>query len=821
VSIKPKLGLRGRLAILITLAVVALSALLTFYTSNYLASTINHEYMHRAEALAGFMEAGMIGADGRIQTEHCQSEIDNLARTNSEVKKISVYSYSGALGLSPSSTSGTVIASSDRTAIGKPAESNDIMPIATNKTTFVEDQENGTEEGGPDNESDVTENTVEMLAPLHNIDGLPIASVGIYLDTGPRDGLIRTQQIRYAIFTNVGLLALLIAVSVFINHLLIRPLRGITSATRQIGRSGGYEPPAALNRHDELGDLARAFDELAGSLEVRDEEVKLLLEASIAVSSALRVDKILEILCDKIAESKKVTYCRISMLDPDTDSLVIRAAAPARNIAGWKYGIGDSIDLGKASHHAQVLKTGKAAIIRKNGQIPANETVEEWEWSLSADTTSALLLPLAAKDEVLGIVTLGEVRSWARTPFSDKKIEFYQTLLNHAAVAIDNAELYEKTERHFDELSAMHKISQAFTASLDYQEVVSVVAKRLGSLIGAQFASVLLPDGDGRHLNIVASYNLSAEYVWTINKKNRIPAAGGPIGSAFANQTPKVINNVLEDDDYAPWKHLARIQGYSSLVALPLMAKGQAIGVICIYFAEPFDPNEQDMGLLTTAANEAAIAIENARVHENLQDAFVGTIRSLAETIDAKDAYTMGHSERVSLYSEAIARGLGLDGNELQTIRYAGYLHDVGKIGIPDVILAKPGKLTVDEFRVIQNHPVLSEKILKPVNFPFPVQSIVRHHHERYDGKGYPDGLAGEEIPLGARILFVADAYEAMTSDRPYRKALSPAMALDELERNKVTQFDARIVDVFSRIVMSDKKSIRGEEREPDHAKHV
>ena len=203
-------------------------------------------------------------------------------------------------------------------------------------------------------------------------------------------------------------------------------------------------------------------------------------------------------------------------------------------------------------------------------------------------------------------------------------------------------------------------------------------------------------------------------------------------------------------------------------------------------------------------ANEAAIAIENSRIYENLQDAFVGTIRSLSETIDAKDTYTRGHSERVSLYGEAIARGLGLQGTELQAIRYAGYLHDVGKIGIPDAILSKPGKLTVEEFNVVKKHPVLSEKILKPVNFPFPVQSIVRHHHERYDGKGYPDSLRAEEIPLGSRILFVADAYEAMTSDRPYRKALSTRMALSELKNNMQTQFDPRVAKVFARIIKSE-----------------
>jgi len=475
----------------------------------------------------------------------------------------------------------------------------------------------------------------------------------------------------------------------------------------------------------------------------------------------------------------------------------------------WEHGVGQQLDLARASHHAEVLKSGKPIVLRQNGQLSVKESEKEWEWALTPETKSALLLPLFSKDEVIGIVTLGEVRRWDRTPFSAKKIEFYQTLLNQAAIAIDNARLYEKTKWYVRELSAMHNISQAFTSTLNYQEVISVVAQRIGNLIGAQFASVLLPDKNQRHLNIVASYNLSAEYVWTINKKHYIPVGVGPLGRAFTEQKAFTVTDVLSDRSYEQWRHLASIQGYSSLIALPLLSKDESIGVISIYFTEKRELKKEEIDLLTTAANEAAIAIENARMYENLQDAFVGTIRSLAETIDAKDPYTRGHSERVSLYSEAIARGLELTGEELQTIRYAGYLHDVGKIGIPDAILTKPGKLTLEEFKIIKKHPVLSERILKPVGFPFPVQPIVRHHHERYDGKGYPDGLAGEEIPLGARILFVADAYEAMTSDRPYRKALSVERAMQELANNKGTQFDPRVVDAFIRIIRAGDSNHR------------
>jgi len=805
VSIKSIFGLQAKLSILIFSILVLLSGALAVYTSNYLNVVLNREYMQRAESAASFIDANLIDSTAGSFAKNVQMQIDNYLESNSEIKKISIYSASIDPLADSAHTPVHVIASTDKNSVGQNADSRDILPITTNQTIFgdmSEEAEAGDGNGDVSGQADA--GIIEMLAPLRAPDGKPVGSIGVYMDTGPRDSLIFGEQIRFILLANLGLLVLLISLYFFLNRLLIDPIKGLTLAARRVGSPDWREAPE-IDRNDEIGELTHAFNDMVESLNARDEEVKLLLEASVAVSSALNVDRILQILCEKIADSRKVTYCRISMIDKNSNSLVVRAAAPTRSsIRNWRHGVGDSLKLESARNHAKVLKTGKPVLLRKNGELSSADSAEEWEWALTPGTRSALLLPLLSKDEPIGVVTLGELRQWTRTSFSDKKIEFYQTLMNQAAVAIDNAQLYEQTEQHVQELSAMHKISQAFTSTLDYQEVVSVVAKRVGNLIGAQFASVLLPDDEGRHMKIVASYNLSAEYVWSINRKHKIPIGFGPAGLAFSEGNSIVIRDVQDDSSYAAWQHLARVQGYSSLVALPLLAKGQSIGVICIYFTKPGDPKDHEMNLLTTAANEAAIAIENARIYENLQDAFVGTIRSLAETIDAKDTYTRGHSERVSLYSEAIARGLGLRENELQTIRYAGYLHDVGKIGIPDEILSKPGKLTVEEFRVIQKHPVLSDKILTPVNFPFPVQSIVRHHHERYDGKGYPDGLKGEEIPLGARILFVADAYEAMTSDRPYRQALSTSMALNELEKNKITQFDARIVDTFAKIIKSE-----------------
>ena len=181
----------------------------------------------------------------------------------------------------------------------------------------------------------------------------------------------------------------------------------------------------------------------------------------------------------------------------------------------------------------------------------------------------------------------------------------------------------------------------------------------------------------------------------------------------------------------------------------------------------------------------------------DMQDVYLSTVAALATSIDAKDPYTKGHSERVNTYSVQMARELRLPEDQVDMLRYMSLMHDIGKIGIRDNVLNKPGRLTDEEYEEIKKHPEVGYKIVSEIKFISKGADIVRHHHERYDGTGYPQGLAGEEIPLGARIVAVADAYDAMTTERPYRKAMPKEVAIDELRRCSGTQFDKKIADTF------------------------
>jgi putative nucleotidyltransferase with HDIG domain len=235
-------------------------------------------------------------------------------------------------------------------------------------------------------------------------------------------------------------------------------------------------------------------------------------------------------------------------------------------------------------------------------------------------------------------------------------------------------------------------------------------------------------------------------------------------------------------------------------VCAPLDTGSDVVGAVYLDSASAAEAfGEHDLDLLTAIARQAAVAMHRAQLIEELEGLFVRAVETLVATVEAKDIYTYGHSARVSKLARQIAEGLGMADDELERIKVAGLLHDVGKIGIPESILNKDGKLTDDEWQYIRSHPAIGESIIRQLGSRRldEVRRIVRHHHEKLDGTGYPDGLSGEAIPLGARVMAVADAYDAMTSNRPYRSPMSSEAAIEELRRHAGTQFEAPAVEAL------------------------
>lgn len=282
--------------------------------------------------------------------------------------------------------------------------------------------------------------------------------------------------------------------------------------------------------------------------------------------------------------------------------------------------------------------------------------------------------------------------------------------------------------------------------------------------------------------------------------KHMVAAIDAGVATRVLKQQEAIL---VQDIDQVPWLTRKINQEYKSFISSPIIYAGlnalkKPLGIINATNKidnKPFD--EDDLKIVNFISSTASIAINNQQDRYRLEQNYLNTIDALSLALEARDPYSRGHSFRVMKYAEAIAKNMKLNSGERNLLKNAAILHDVGKIGIKDHILLKPDRLTPEEMLQIREHPKISEAIILPISFLKEAGRIVRHHHERFDGAGYPDQIKGEKIPLPARIMAVADTYDAMTSNRPYRQALSADAALRELENNAGTQLDPGCVESF------------------------
>jgi len=280
----------------------------------------------------------------------------------------------------------------------------------------------------------------------------------------------------------------------------------------------------------------------------------------------------------------------------------------------------------------------------------------------------------------------------------------------------------------------------------------------------------------------------------------RLKPDEGVAGWVARTGEPLIVNDVRFDPRFSGRADRRSGHKTRSLLCVPMTVRGNRIGVLEAVNKVRGKFNALDLEGMTVFANQIAIAVENGRLYETLQETFLSTASALGDAIEAKDAYTAGHTRRVMAYSLLVARTMRLPAAAQDAIRLAAILHDIGKIGIEDRILKKPGRLDPDEMQIMRGHSVIGEKIVAGIPQLRPILPGIRHHHEQYDGNGYPDGLRGETIPKMARIIAVCDTFDAMTSDRPYRRGLPVETALQELHRCAGTQFDPKVVQAFQAV---------------------
>jgi len=468
---------------------------------------------------------------------------------------------------------------------------------------------------------------------------------------------------------------------------------------------------------------------------------------------------------------------------------------------------------------AEILKTGSPLIVHDIKRHPDLAIYSKGVYK----TGSFISIPLYTINDqkekrLLGVLNLSDKAT--EECFKSNDLKLISAMTAQASVSIANAQSMKKLRKSEEELKItlhelmstyenlekraviidqINKISLAINATLDLDKLFEKICLYAKNMTNAEDAAVYYKEiaaevgsQEQSRLSFLENGNSRA---W----KNHVPFPDIlKAGKKFLMDKPGALTHLPLRD--------GRVVPIRNLLAIPFFHKGEAIGVIAVVNKiSSGNFSDEDVELLHTLGNQAAIAVDNAKLIEDQKTLFLDTIIALAAAVDAKDPYTHSHSKNVSIYSKAIADQMLLPEHEMETLELAAILHDIGKIAIPESILNKPGKLTREEFEIMKTHPVCGVKIVENIKEMEEIIPGMKHHHERYDGKGYPDGLREEEIPLSARILAVADTYDAMTSDRPYRKGPGHEAAMREIMRCSGTQLAPDVVEAFLRSSICNK----------------
>ena len=370
------------------------------------------------------------------------------------------------------------------------------------------------------------------------------------------------------------------------------------------------------------------------------------------------------------------------------------------------------------------------------------------------------------------------------------------------AVPFEVAERDERLRKRTRQLGLANQLGARLAGMTDVQEILDATVEELHRAFGYFLCALVRDRGDG---HVTAEAVRGAAFQRLGLQRWGQPREHGLIGRCLRTKRPVLVNDVASAADYDDTPETTDVR---SELVVPLWVGPDLWGVINIeeLHVDAFD--EDDAGLVETVAAQVGAALRSASLFEQLERAYLGTAQALVAALEAKDAATAERGRSIVELAEAIGRALDMDDAALRDLRFAAVFRDIGNLAVPEAILGKPGPLTADERTVMEGHAAAGEQILAPVEFLAGVRALVRHEHERWDGAGYPDRLRGEDIPLGSRIILACDALHAMTSDRPYRRALTREDALEELRRNAGTQFDPGVVKAL--LAHLDESTRRG-----------
>ncbi len=543
------------------------------------------------------------------------------------------------------------------------------------------------------------------------------------------------------------------------------------------------------NEKGEITDIVNTSRNITEKMQ-HEHELESINNVSMELRVATTVDEMLLIMLDKILEITKASHGSIWLYDPNNKKLQMVAN---RGVNDPEVSPIPPEKLGEEISKL-VFSTGKLFVSK---DINRDERLSEDFRKEFVPGIGKAIVPIFAGDSILGTF---EVNVKLPHEISPSDIKILTSLSEIAANAIQRMRSYEKIHKDAKYFASLHAVDLLINASDDLPNLLNTILDYVVDLLEVNAAAILLYNSDNLTLEYFAGKGFRGRNI----EKSELMIGEGYAGKAALNQQTVIVNDLRNDVLEYARNELLMQEEFISYVGIPLVNNSEIIGVLDIFHRSILNPDSEWVDYMEAFASQAAIAIEKSNLYNNLRrtnyellQAYDKTIEGWSKAMDLRDHETEGHTLRVTELSVRLAQAAGLSENEIVHLRRGALLHDMGKVGIPDGILLKPGPLTNDEWIIMRMHPRYALEMLSPIEFLKPALDIPYCHHEKWDGSGYPRALKGEEIPISARIFAIIDVWDALRSDRPYRKSWSKEKVLEHITSLSGTHFEPKIVQLF------------------------
>ncbi|MCF8105737.1 MAG: GAF domain-containing protein [Desulfohalobiaceae bacterium] len=540
-----------------------------------------------------------------------------------------------------------------------------------------------------------------------------------------------------------------------------------------------------------------------------DESNKLILyEFSSRMRSAQNSNDLMAMVLDNTCGLYQADHAVITLLSDDRQKFSI---ALARGI--WKNSQGLTFP-SNTGLSGQVLQAGEAYTSKDYGSEP-------WSVALGSGEENrlgpAIAVPLTSDGELKGVLTVARDRSLNGRPFSQSEVNLLATVGEMVGLALHRISLFEDAQRSLRQIQALRNIDMAITSSLDLRVTYKVIMDEVVHQLQVDACAILQRRPESQMFEYEAWRGFSRPSLKEFSR----PLSEGILGRVVNERCSLYISNKDEIESDAIVQEIMKTEGLVDYYAVPLVVKGRVRGILELFHRKRVKRDRDWENFMDTLAGQAAVAIDNADMFRSLEQtnldllqAYDATLEGWAYALGLKEDETAEHSKRVTGMTVKVAREMGVKNENLSHVRRGALLHDIGKMGIPDSILLKQGKLTEEEFEVMKRHPVYAFKMLSRIDYLRPALDIPFCHHEKWDGSGYPQGLQGDEIPLAARVFAVVDVWDALGSDRPYRKAWPLEQVIAYIQGQSGKHFDSLVVEQFLKVLSRKEAGIREDKAE-------